>query len=335
MNDLVRMLVLFRRKAQAVYAEGNTYFVMAAKAAVTLIVLLNVNAAFPYRAFLRGGLIVAAVSILCSILPWSFITVFGLLFLLGQLSAFSLEAAVFVLVLAIALAVLSYVTLPGMSVIWALLPVLFVWKIPLAVPILAGLFGGVTAFVSVGSGTVIYFVLKLIAQNRAVLSGAETVTAAGREAATLVQRLLLLVEGFLKNEEMLIVLIVFCLTALLVHLLSRAEVDYAHVLAAGVGSIFAPVLLAVAFRRASVVIPHAALTLVLNALVALLISLAVVFFAVGLDYSRTEKVQFEDDDYYYFVKAVPKMKLPEEKARAEAAAKQQSLKQSAKQEKGR
>ena len=26
-----------------------------------------------------------------------------------------------------------------------------------------------------------------------------------------------------------------------------------------------------------------------------------------MDYSRTEKVQFEDDEYYYYVKAVPKM----------------------------
>ena len=27
---------------------------------------------------------------------------------------------------------------------------------------------------------------------------------------------------------------------------------------------------------------------------------------MDLDYERTERVQFEDDDYYYFVKAVPK-----------------------------
>ena len=30
-----------------------------------------------------------------------------------------------------------------------------------------------------------------------------------------------------------------------------------------------------------------------------------VFFSV--DYSRTERVQFEDDEYYYYVKAVPKV----------------------------
>jgi len=27
----------------------------------------------------------------------------------------------------------------------------------------------------------------------------------------------------------------------------------------------------------------------------------------GVDYGRTENVQFEDDEYYYYVKAVPKM----------------------------
>lgn len=30
-------------------------------------------------------------------------------------------------------------------------------------------------------------------------------------------------------------------------------------------------------------------------------------FQFNLDYARTEKVQFEDDEYYYYVKAVPKM----------------------------
>lgn len=31
------------------------------------------------------------------------------------------------------------------------------------------------------------------------------------------------------------------------------------------------------------------------------------FLCFNLDYSRTEKVQFEDDEYYYYVKAVPKV----------------------------
>ena len=31
------------------------------------------------------------------------------------------------------------------------------------------------------------------------------------------------------------------------------------------------------------------------------------FFLFNVDYSRVERVQFEDDEYYYYVKAVPKM----------------------------
>ena len=31
------------------------------------------------------------------------------------------------------------------------------------------------------------------------------------------------------------------------------------------------------------------------------------FFIFAVDYNRTEYVQFEDDDYYYYVKAVPKI----------------------------
>ena len=31
------------------------------------------------------------------------------------------------------------------------------------------------------------------------------------------------------------------------------------------------------------------------------------FFVFAVDYSRTEYVQFEDDEYYYYVKAVPKL----------------------------
>ena len=39
----------------------------------------------------------------------------------------------------------------------------------------------------------------------------------------------------------------------------------------------------------------------------------VVFFA--LDYKRTEYVQYEDDEYYYYVKAVPKLNVASEDVR--------------------
>ena len=46
-------------------------------------------------------------------------------------------------------------------------------------------------------------------------------------------------------------------------------------------------------------------------IIAIILSAAVAgvyhFFVFAVDYSRTEYVQFEDDDYHYYVKAVPKI----------------------------
>ena len=47
--------------------------------------------------------------------------------------------------------------------------------------------------------------------------------------------------------------------------------------------------------------------LIIGVVVSLILSGIYTFFVFAVDYSRTEYVQFEDDDYYYYVKAVPKM----------------------------
>ena len=51
------------------------------------------------------------------------------------------------------------------------------------------------------------------------------------------------------------------------------------------------------------------LGLIFSTIIAVPVAMLIGFLFVGLDYSRTERVQFEDDDYYYYVKAVPKMHI--------------------------
>jgi hypothetical protein len=49
--------------------------------------------------------------------------------------------------------------------------------------------------------------------------------------------------------------------------------------------------------------------MILGTIFSALISIVVLFFRHILDYTSVENVQFEDDDYYYYVKAVPKIKI--------------------------
>lgn len=47
-------------------------------------------------------------------------------------------------------------------------------------------------------------------------------------------------------------------------------------------------------------------SVIIAGVVSALIGLVIEFFVLGVDYSRSEVTQFEDDEYVYYVKAVPK-----------------------------
>ena len=59
---------------------------------------------------------------------------------------------------------------------------------------------------------------------------------------------------------------------------------------------------------------------ILSLFISTLIVLVLQFFIFNVDYSRAEYVQFEDDDYYYYVKAVPKITVDTAPQRTRRAA---------------
>jgi hypothetical protein len=48
---------------------------------------------------------------------------------------------------------------------------------------------------------------------------------------------------------------------------------------------------------------------IVSSLVSGLIAIIIQFMIFAVDYKRTDYAQFEDDEYYYYVKAVPKVRI--------------------------
>ena len=59
-------------------------------------------------------------------------------------------------------------------------------------------------------------------------------------------------------------------------------------------------------------LPEKIIWLVLSTVAAIFAGVVIQFIFMNLDYARTENVQFEDDEYYYYVKAVPKKMIAKE-----------------------
>ena len=302
MSTVKNALIAIRQGIKRFYSLYGIYVDIAVKWAVAYAAFSSLNEFFPGRSVLLRPIVTVAVALLGSVLPWNYITLISAVWLLLHLSAISLEATLFMFVILLVLALLRYLLLPGAGIALVLLPLCFLWKIPYVIPMIVGLAGTVSGFVTVASGVVLYNSLRMLAANLAYFSDPE--------AATLVQRLLFLTEQTLKNETMLAVLIAFCLTTLVVYLISRTPVPYAPQIAVLAGAAFDPLLLRAVlayFERTDG--PENYLW---GSIAAFAICLLFSVLARFLDYAKTERVQFEDDDYYYYVKAVPKLSQPDE-----------------------
>ena len=83
------------------------------------------------------------------------------------------------------------------------------------------------------------------------------------------------------------------------------EIKYAWIYGTGLGCLTQFVILLAGYffvGDKSAVFRH----LFLGSVISFAIGLLFIFFFKGLDYSRIEKVQYEDDDYFYYVTAMPK-----------------------------
>ena len=185
---------------------------------------------------------------------------------------------------------------PGQGYVLVLTPLAFLLQIPYVIPLVLGLVGGPVCAVPMAFGTMLYYLMYYMKTNETMLSSTET--------EGMASRLTYLVENVLNNKAVLMTILIFALVLMVVYAIHRMSTDYAWYMAIGSGAVLNVVLFLTGGLIMQVRI--SLLGLVIGTAVSVLIALLVEFFVFSVDYSRTEYAQFEDDEYYYYVKAVPK-----------------------------
>ena len=104
---------------------------------------------------------------------------------------------------------------------------------------------------------------------------------------------------------MLLAVIAFAIVVMVTSLIHRLNFDYAWYVAIGVGSVFTILVFLICGMMVDVSVPAG--SLVLGAILGGVLGVVVQMCKSVIDYSHKESVQFEDDDYYYYVKAIPKV----------------------------
>lgn len=290
-------LLELRENLKKIYSRNEAFILPVIKFLLSFIVLSIINGKMGYMTKIDNMAIVLIVSLLCSFLPTGFMVVLAMLFTLLHMYALSIETAAVGLVVFLLLYLLFLRFTAKEALVVVLTPVLCMLKLPYVMPVAMGLIGTPASCVSVGCGVVVYYLIQT------VISNAPTINSMGAEEAT--AKLRLLIDGMLGNKAMLVMIVAFTVTVIVVYLIRRMSVDHSWTIAMAAGVMIEVLILLVGDLMYDTNL--SILSALLGAIVTVIVCKGIEFFRFCLDYSRTEKVQFEDDEYYYYVKAVPKM----------------------------
>lgn len=278
------------------YSKYEVYILPFMKFLLAFFVLLIINLNLGYMTKINSVTIVLVASLLCSFLPINLLIVVSAVFVLLHLYAISLECAIVALAVFLLMFLLYYRFAPKDALVVLFLPLAFGLKIPVFVAIIAGLLCGPASVVSVACGVIVYYVINYMKVNATVISA--------MELDNVISKFRYVIDGILGNKEMILFIISFCATTIIVYIIRRLSVDHAWTIAMFVGAVCNVVILLLGNLTYDTELSIG--VIIIGSIVSVLLAKVVQFFAFNVDYTRTEYVQFEDDEYYYYVKAIPK-----------------------------
>lgn len=279
------------------YSKNEVYLAPVLKFLLAFVIFLMINSKLGYMERIDNIVVVLVAALFCSFMPLKATAVLSGIFMLLHYFALAPECALVVLVLFLLMFLLYIRYVPKETIVVLLTPILFFLKMPYLIPVAMGLIGGPASIISVTFGVIISYLVEYTELN------ATTITSMDAESA--LTRLRFVVDGLLGNKAMIVTILAFAVTLMLVYVLRRQSMDHAWTIAiiAGVLTDIAILIIGDFFFDLN----YSIAGVLIGSLIAGVLCRGLEFFAFNLDYSRTENVQFEDDEYYYYVKAVPKI----------------------------
>ena len=287
-----------RKKIIETYGRMEYVLVPMFKFAVAFLLIMAIDTHIGFNIALTNKLLGVIIALICSIVPVNFIAAIMMLLVLAHLYTLSMETLIVGGVIFLLMYLLYYHFSPKDSIMTLVLPLAFMGHMEYAIPVVAGLLFTPGSAVGIGFGVIVVKFLEYVEQNEAILRNSEIGPAT-------VDNFRNIVDALLQNRSMWILAVVMAATVIVVYFIRRLETAHSWTLAIIIGSVLE--LGALLYGDMKFDTNTELGKMFLGVVLSLIVEFLVEFFCFMVDYTRIENVQFEDDDYYYYVKAVPKV----------------------------
>ncbi len=290
-------LLVFKDKLKVFYGRFGIYIRHILSFLLAFLSFYIIGRAIGYNSIIASPMVCLAVALVCAFLPVSATVIISTVFIIVHLFGLSIELAVIALFVILIVYLLYFRFAPKTGILLIITPLLFYLKVPYIIPVVAALVYGMTGIIPVISGAFIFYLLDFASHYSTAIST--------QNADNALQNITFIFNNVLNNKELIVVVVTFSLVIMMIYLIKRLSADHAWIIAIISGCVVDAIVQIIAFSIMSV--QFNVISLVVGHIVAILVGLVLNLFIFSVDYSATEYVQFEDNDYYYYVKAVPKM----------------------------
>lgn len=292
-------IYVIRGRMQEVYSRHSKIINKAAQFILALVVFTLINHNVGFMKALASPVAALGLAIICAFLPLIFTILAATALVLVHMFALSLGFLIVTAIVFLIMYIFYFRLTPKMAFLVLITPVAFFLKVPYVIPVACGLVLTPVSMVAVTCGTIVYYMLEYTKKASASIEGG------GK--ADILKHVSNFAKQVFQNKELWIVIVAFIICCLLVYTLRRQAMDHAWKAAIIAGAVSNIVVIAVGDIALGVHTSYGAL--IVGSLAAVVIGAVLELFFFTVDYARSENLQFEDDEYYYYVKAVPKISI--------------------------
>lgn len=295
-------LLELRGKIRKIYGDYNSFIRPAVKFIVALISFVMLDLSIGYMTKLRNPLVAIILSAVCAFLPGEFTILILSVFMLAHLYAISAEFCLIALCVILVMYLLFLRFAPKQGYIIIATVLLCGLKLYAAVPIIIGIGLGVSCAIPVTFGIIIYNIIRTASEYESAITNTSV--------SDTVQQMSYIAESFVNDRACLVTILAALVTIIVIGCIKRLTVDNAWTYALVAGALVEFLILVVGILALSANLNI--ISMVIGLILGIVGGYICKILLFSVDYKRTEYVQYEDDEYYYYVKAVPKVNLVSE-----------------------
>jgi len=291
-------LLVIREHLKKIYSAHSRIIDACAKAFLMILTMMAVDSYIGYFHGITQVLIIVIVGFLAALLPTSVSAGFITAYIAVDMAGVSIELAGIFAFMMVLFLLLYFIFKPGNSYVMTISILLGVLQFYGPVPMIIGLLISPLAAFPMVFGILSSRMILYVSDNFVLLSS-KTSSLSG------IDKILQVINGVFVSHENIAMFATLVFVAIIVYVIRKLPVKHSWEIGLTAGTFM--------FLLISLMCDYAldlnisVVVLIVNVILEIITGLVIIVMFHMVDYSREENVQFEDDDYYYYVKAIPKI----------------------------